>query len=131
MRAATLDALFMTSQARCEDVCEASADEKAAHLARRQGALHRTHEAMAHALSGEDYAEAGDPVIRACSDACRRIGASVSMMLMKHLYQQAVEEHGRAEVRLAKALAERDSRDGRLDKQNAESAADCGDAQLR
>ena len=130
VRAATLDALFMTSlQARCEDVCEASADEKAAHLARRQGALHRTHEAMAHALSGEDYAEDGDPVIRACRDACRRIGASVSMM--KHLYQQAVEEHGRAEVRLAKALAERDSRDGRLDKQNAESAADCGDAQLR
>ena len=129
VRAATLDALFMTSQARCEDVCEASADEKAAHLARRQGALHRTHEAMAHALSGEDYAEDGDPVICACRDACRRIGASVSMM--QHLYQQAVEEHGRAEVRLAKALAERDSRDGRLDKQNAESAADCGDAQLR
>ena len=51
--------------------------------------------------------------------------------MMQHLYQQAVEEHGRAEVRLAKALAERDSRDGRLDKQNAESAADCGDAQLR
>ena len=108
VRAATIDALVMTSQARCEDVCEASADEKAAHLARRQGALHRTHEAMAHALSGEDYAEGGDPVIRACSDACRRIGALVSMM--KHLYQQAVEEHGRAEVRLAKALAERDCR---------------------
>ena len=54
VQTATVDALFMPdmSHAVGEAVGEANADEKAGAVARRQGALHREHEAMAHSLSG-------------------------------------------------------------------------------
>ena len=54
MRAATVDALFMPDMSRAvgEAVCEANANEKADAVARRQGAMHGEHEAMAHSLSG-------------------------------------------------------------------------------
>ena len=53
VRAATVDALFMPDMSRAvgEAVCEANANEKAHAVARRQGAMHGEHEAMARIRS--------------------------------------------------------------------------------
>ena len=83
VRAATVDALFMPDMSRAvgEAVCEANANEKADAVARRQGAMHGEHEAMAHSLSG--YAGRSD-------DDGYKERARHWLAIMKHFYERAL-----------------------------------------
>ena len=113
MLAATVDALFMPDMSRAvgEAVCEANANEKADAVARRQGAMHGEHEAMAHSLSG--YAGRSD------EDSYKE-RARHWLTIMKHLYDRAFEEYARLEVSVARAKAERDEANAERDRASAE-----------
>ena len=113
MRAATVDALFMPDMSRAvgEAVCEANANEKADAVARRQGARHGEHEAMAHSLSG--YAGRSD-------DDGYKERARHWLAIMKHFYERAQEEFNRLEEGVGEAKGERDEACAERDRANAE-----------
>ena len=113
MRAATVDALFMPDMSRAvgEAVCEANANEKADAVARRQGAMHGEHEAMAHSLSG--YAGRSD-------DDGYKERARHWLAIMKHFYERAQEEFNRLEEGVGEAKGERDEACAERDRANAE-----------
>ena len=113
MLAATVDALFMPDMSRAvgEAVCEANANEKADAVARRQGAMHGEHEAMAHSLSG--YAGRSD-------DDGYKERARHWLAIMKHFYERAQEEFNRLEEGVGEAKGERDEACAERDRANAE-----------
>ena len=113
MRAATVDALFMPDMSRAvgEAVCEANANEKADAVARRQGAMHGEHEAMAHSLSG--YAGRSD-------DDGYKERARHWLAIMKHFYERAQEEFNRLEEGVGEAKGERDEACAERDRAKAE-----------